>query len=419
MKTLKILFAVMVVVIFTTLAIGCAPSQPGDPDNPIDTWNGSTTTEIMQVSFTYDQTLANQAEVQTTPSTFISMAKDDIVKAVVTFVGEAKEVILPERPNVRAITPDFPPTYVGLGGDAVISNPACKTDPYNVACRTDISSSCSSGVCNVSIAIAVGTWRSIWFYYAGQIQVAHMSVTSAQSTPNQTWLNNFGTLAGDTMPATNPLHKTWPAACIRVDRPTATTVVVNRNVAAQTNCQDGLVSYDLYDIGDAADNRLDDDLIPWNGTTTHDGDQKLKSTLLPATVVSGSTLFPRLLWNPAATPAPAYTHRFASLTTGQAFWIAVYSHDRGAFALPGQISPIHGGVYVRTYRYDTTTHTFGAAIACGNTGYGIELVNMLNLNFLNPLTDPFYVMQVQSTTPATSCPVQGPDTRPVIFGFGT
>ena len=410
MKTVKLL-AVMAVMIFMAMTLGCA-SVPGDPDNPINNNPPDTKTQVVEVSFIYDQTLATQAEAQTTPSSFVSMVADEIKSGL-------KTLAMAGGITPTAIIPDFPPTYVGIGGDAVISNPACRTDPYNVACRTDISASCSSGVCNVSIAIPVGTWRSLWFFYAGQIQVAHMSLTSTMSTPNQVWLNNFGTLSGDTMPATNPLHKTWPAACVKVDRPTTTTIEVNRNVAAQPNCQDILLQYELYDIGDSADNRLDDDLLVWTGVNTHDGDQKVKSTLLPPTVVSGSTLFPRLLWNVAATPQPAYTHRFASVTSGMAFWIAVYSHDRGLFALPGQISPIKGGVYVRTYRYDTATHTFQAAVACGGSGYGIELINMLNLNYLIPANDPFYVLQVQGTTPATSCPIQGADTRPVIFGYQT
>jgi hypothetical protein len=381
MKTLKIFLTVLAVIFASMTFIGCAESVPGDPDNPINNQPPGTPTEVVELSFVYDQALAD--------------------------VAAASGGIKP-----TAITPGFPPTYVAIGGDAV--NPTCK-DPFNAACRTDISSSCAAGVCNVSIAIPVGTWRVIWFYYDGQVQVAHMSLTSTMSTPNQTWLNNFMTIAGDTIPGTLPNHKTWSGACVRVDRPTATTIEVNRNVNLQTNCQETLSAYDLYVNGDSADNRLDDDLLAWIGLNTHEGDIKVKWPVMAA----GSTVFPRMLWNTAATPAPAYTHRLSSVTSGQSFYLAVYSHDRGGAALPGQIAPIKGGVYVRTYRYDTVSHTFQATIACGGTGFGIELVNMQNLNYLTPTADPFYVLQVQGTNTTTYCPIQGADTRPAVFGFGT
>jgi hypothetical protein len=421
MKTKRFLALLAAVIFMAMASFNCAPSQPGDPDNPIDTFAGSTTpTQVVEVSFVYDEELAYQAEQKTDESAFISMVKDEIDKT-----AEILATGIGIKP--AAVTPDFPPGYVAIGGDAVVATPACKYDPYNPACRIDISSSCASGVCNASITIPIASWRVIWFFYAGQIQVGRMSLTSAQMTPNTTYyLANFMTIAGDTIPNTSPLHKTWPGACVRVDRPTSTTIEVNRGVAAQTKCQDTLFAVDFYAIGDSGWVQpvtglglLDDDLLAWTGVNTNDGDQKIKSTLLPPTVVSGSTLFPRLLWNVAATPAPAYTHTFASVTSGMSYWIGHYSHDRGLASDSGQIAPLKGGDYIRTRRYDTASRTFVTTPSCGGTGYGIELVNMLNLNYLTPATDPFYVLQVQSTNPTTYCPVQGADTRPVIFGFGT
>lgn len=441
MKTMTVLTA-MAVMILMALAISCATPQDGDSNQPINNWvnvpleDGYT---VMTINFVYDEALANSQPAeslmlendQATDNESVNengININDVLKTALAYLGISPEpvpdlelksigtdIVGGGNIGINAITPDFPPTYVGLGGDAV--NPLCD-DPWNLGCLTDISLNCSIGVCNAQVAIPVGTWRTIWFYYAGQIQVAHMSLTSAQATPNQNWLNNFMTINGDALPVTDPLHRSSPAACVRVDRPTATTIEVNRNVAAQTNCQETLLAYELYVIGDSADNRLDDDLLAWTGVNTNDGDMKLKSTLLPSTVISGSILFPRMLWNTAATPQPAYTHRFASVTSGQSLWFAVYSHDRGAASLPGQISTIKGGDYVRTYVYNTTTHTFATVPTCGGSGFGVELVNMLNLNYLLP-TDPFYILQIQGTTPATGCPIQGADTRPVIFGFGT
>jgi hypothetical protein len=191
-------------------------------------------TEVMNLYFVYDQTLV----VQGSSSTI--------------------------KPN--AITPDFPPSYVAIGGDAI--NPNCK-DPYNVACHIDISANCSLGVCNVAIAVPVGTWRTIWYFYAGQAHVFMMSLNSTKSTPNRTWLSSYMMIDGDTLPVTNPFHRTWRGACVRVDRTTPTTIEVNRNIALQTNCQEITTAHDI--------SVKDEDLVPYTGSDSHDGQIKLRT----------------------------------------------------------------------------------------------------------------------------------------------
>ncbi len=395
MKTVKELVTLAVVMVMAvTFGIGCAENDgSGKSSDPI----GPGPDTGLVLNWTYDENASNlvwDSDVLTP-----WLGEDGVWRMLVE--GAMNAVVR----GINAITPGFDPAYVAIGGDAV--NPTCN-NPFNPACRIDISGNCNAGVCSASVNLPIGSWNSIWFWYDGQVRVDHISLTAA----GQTWqLVNYGTLSADTWPVTSPLHQAWPAACVRVDRPTPTTIVVNRDVANNPRCQEILYVLELYATGDSSVNVLDDKFIPWNGLQANEGDMKIKTTLLPPTVQAGSTLFPRVLWNASATPAPAYTHRFASVTSGMSHWLAFYSHDRGDFAPPGALAPIHGGVSIRTYRY-------GAGWAIPTTpNCTTELQNMQNLYEIDPLLLPFYVLQMQGVNTTSNCIIQGVDTRSQIFGF--
>ncbi|MCX6740444.1 MAG: hypothetical protein NTZ49_04425 [Candidatus Parcubacteria bacterium] len=381
-------FTAMAVMILMTMLSGCTKPAPGNGNNPIGAQPNDPRASEMTVSWTYD-----------TPGS-LKWESGDLTPIKDSDDGLWKMLYDPAGVSPTAITPGFPPGYVAIGGDAI--NPTCN-NPYNPACRTDISSNCTNGVCTASVNLPIGSWNGIWFWYDGQVRVDHITLSAG----TQSWpLVNYSVIAGDTAPTTNPLHQSWVAACVRIDRPTPTTIDVNRDVANNARCQEVIYNIEIWANGDSSVNVLDDKFVPWNGLQAHEGDMKIKSTLLPPTVQSGSTLFPRIVWN-----TNAYIHRISSVAASSSWWLAFYSHDRGDTAPPNLLSPIHGGVSIRTYRY-------GAGWAIPTTpNCTTELQNMINLNTINPLLEPFYVLQVTGINTTSNCVTQGVDTRSQIFGF--
>lgn len=340
-------FLAMILMVLSTLTLNCAAPSSSDPDDPAKPDPGPGPGE-MSVALKYtipqDEWAAmNAGLVPGNPTKGISdeWNYDDDSTADLGNI------------NPAAITPGPSPTYVGIGGFAV-KEAACtdlKHSPYSPGCLRDVTSYCPGGICNVPLNVSKADDLDIYFFYGGVVHPENITVvlnsTNYQLDKFASMMSNPSLLAGDSA------QRQWVTACFRIDQNTSGIPSLSTANPFCTYTQNQLWVAEVAITGVSFAASVTDPYSPYDGTQVHDGDILIRGTVLPQTLVLPATDdFPRILWG-----GTLYSHVIGIFASNMGGTLAAYSSSRSPTAPPGDISPLLGGVFIRTKRVGSTTYT--------------------------------------------------------------